>query len=205
MILDVILVVLFLIIILYGYKKGAIAIIARIITVILSFVLAYLLAGLVGEYIAQTSLGASINTSITNGILTKLEGLSESEMILKAQEIWGVGIENQISAKISSYVFTSIGFAVVFVISRIALWVGQKILESIFELPVLKTFNKIGGMIASALLFLIELSIVLTIIKSMSALAFMNSVVKFIESSVITEAIYNHNIVADWVLIKFIK
>lgn len=205
MILDIILIAIFICIILYGYKKGAVGIIAKLITVILSFVLAYLFAGTIGEYISKTDFGINLQTSITNTITNKFNSPSDSEVILKIQETIGNSTENEITLKIVRYIFTSIGFAAVFVISRIVLWIAQKVLESIFELPVLKTFNKLVGIIAAILLFVIELSIILAIIRAISAFTFMNTAVKVIDSSVITKAVYDHNIITNLILTKLIN
>ncbi len=205
MILDIILIVLFICIVLYGYKKGAIGIIAKLVTVVLSFVLAYLLAEIVGEYISKTGFGISLQTSITNAVTEELNTSSRSESVLKLQDTMENSVKNEMTLKVARYVFMGIGFAVVFVISRIILWIAQKILESVFELPVLKTFNKLGGIIASALLFIIEVSIILAIIKAISTLAFMNNIVNIINSSVIAKAIYDHNTITNLILTKLIR
>jgi len=205
MILDIILIILFICIILYGYKKGAVGIIAKLVTVILSFAIAYLLAETVGEYISKTSLGIKIQTSITTTISDRLNAQSDSGIIIKIQEMLKSSSESELTSKTVEYIFVGIGFMSVFIVSRLVLWIAQKILESIFELPVLKTLNKLGGIIASVLLFIIELSIMLTIIKAISTLSFMNAVVNIIDKSVICKAIYNHNIVTDLIVTKFIK
>lgn len=205
MILDIILMVLFICIMLYGYKKGAVGIIAKLVTVVLSFAVAYLFAETLGEYISKTSFGINLQTNITNAISDKLNPSNDTENFLKIQETMENTVENEMILKICHYIFTGMGFAVVFVISRIVLWIAQKILESIFELPVLKAFNKLGGIIASVVLFVIELSIILGIIKVISGLQFMNTVVNIINSSVITKAIYNHNIIANLILTRLIK
>lgn len=205
MILDIILITIFICIVIYGYKKGAIGIIAKLISIILSFVIAYLLAETVGEYISTTSLGINIQTGITNSISNKLSTQSDSKVVLMIQQILGDTVENQLAFKVIKYMFTAIGFGIIFVVSRVILWIAQKVIESIFELPVLKTFNKLGGVIASILLFVLELSIFLAIIKALSVLSFMNGIVNLISSSVITRVVYNHNIVASLILTKFIK
>lgn len=204
MILDIILMLLFICIILYGYKKGAIGIIAKLVSVILSLVLAYLLADVVGEYISKTSFGINLQTSLTNTITDKLNTSNYSEVVLKIQETIGNSMENEITLKIVRYIFTGVGFAAVFVIARIVLWIAQKILESIFELPVLKTFNKFGGVIASAILFIIELSIILAVIRAVSPLTFMNKVVSTIDSSLITKTIYHNNVITNLIITKLI-
>ena len=205
MILDIIVIVLFIGVMFYGFKKGAIGIVAKLVTVILSFVLAYLFAETVGGYISNTSFGVNLQTTITNAITKKLNSPMDSEIILKIQDTIGNSMQNELVLKIVKHIFTGVGFAAVFIASRIVLWIGQKILESIFELPVLKTFNKTGGVIASAVLFIIELSIILAIIKTIATLAFMNGVINIIHDSVITRTIYDHNIVTTLILTKLIK
>ncbi len=204
MILDIILIVLFIFMMLYGYKKGCIGIVAKLVSLVLAFVLAYLLAGTVGGYIANTSWGMNITTSIENNVLGKLNSLEENTVISMIQEQLSLENEIDIVGKITEYVFTGIGFVAVFIIARIVLWIAQKILESIFELPVLKAFNKLGGVITSAILFIIEISIILAVIKSISSLAFMNSAINTIQTSVITKALYDHNIFTNLIMNKII-
>ena len=81
---------------------------------------------------------------------------------------------------------------------------NQKILESIFELPALKEFNKLGGIITAAVLFIIEISIILAAIQSISSLSFMAKVVNTIQTSVITRILYEHNIFTNIILSKII-
>ena len=205
MILDIVLIVLFIGMIIYGYSKGVVGILAKLIAVILSFVLAYLLADNVGEYISKTSFGLKIQTSLTSIVEEKINTASESDIISKIQMMLESLNESEIKVKIVHYMFTGMGFAVVFVISRIVLWFGLKLVESIFELPVLKTFNKLGGIIASTLLFIIELGIILAIIKTVSTLSFMNGIINAINSSAIAKVCYDHNIITNIIITKFIK
>jgi len=202
MILDIILAVLFVIMILYGYKKGFVKIVARLASLIVAFVLAYLLAVTVGSYIANTGFGIGIQSSIAETIMNSLNSASESNVISIIKNKMQLEDQQQIIQKINGYVFTGIGFVVVYIISRIVLFIGQKILESIFELPVLKTFNKLGGIIASAVLYVLEISIILAVIKSISTLSFMSGIVNTVESSVITRMLYNHNIFTNLILSK---
>lgn len=204
MILDIILVILFVLMMLYGCKKGFIGIVAKLVSLIIAFVLAYFLAETVGGYIAETSWGINIQTNIENSMLDKLSNSEQTTVVLMLQEKLEFTDEQQVEDKLYDYVFTGIGFITVFVASRVVLWIAQKILESIFELPILKTFNKLGGLITAAVLFIIEISIILAIIKSISTIAFMNEVVNTIQSSVITKALYDHNIFTNLILNKII-
>lgn len=202
MILDIILIILFVLMMLYGYKKGCIGIVAKLVSLIVAFMLAYLLAQTVGGYIAGTSLGENIQNTIESKVVGELDSSEEFTVISMIQDKLGLANEQAIAGKIISYVFTGFGFITVFILARIVLWIAQKILEGIFELPVLKAFNKLGGVITAAILFIIEISIILAVIKSISTLTFMTGVVNTIYSSVITKAIYDHNIFTNIILSK---
>lgn len=204
MILDIVLIILFLLMILYGYKKGCIGIVAKLVSLIIAFVLAYFLAQTVGNYIANTDLGANIATRIESKVLDSLNGSSEKTVVSIVQEQLNLKSEETIIPKIVEYVFTGVGFIVIFVVSRIILWIAQKILESIFELPILKTFNKLGGVITAAILYIVEISILLAVINSISTLSFMEKIVGTIQSSVITKVLYDHNIFTNLILSKII-
>lgn len=224
MILDVILVILFLLMLLYGYKKGCIGIVANLVSLIVAFVLAYLLAGAMGEYIANTGWGKNIQNGISSKFLEQeqiedKETKNEMDLVETNQDENTSINDNKITViqndviedvknsavnKITGYVFTGLGFVIVFVAARIVLWLAQKILEGIFELPVLKAFNKFGGIITAALIFIIEVSVILAVIKSISAMTFMTGTINVIQSSIITKVLYEHNIVANIILSKII-
>ena len=189
---------------LYGYKKGCIGIVAKLVSTILAFVLAYLLAKTVGGYISGTGFGINIAANIENAVLGEINASQETTIISVIQEKLNVNDETSLVQKVLDYAFTGVGFLVVFIIARIVLWIARSILESIFELPVLKTFNKLGGVVTSAALFIIEISIILAAIKSLSTISFVSGAVSVIHSSVITKILYDHNIFTSLILSKII-
>lgn len=205
MVLDIIVIVFFALMIIYGYSKGCISIVAKLVSVIIAFVLAYFLADTVGNYIESTKVGVQIKTSVEEVVLNEMNNIQDETVISLIQEKLNILNTEDVATKIINYVFVGLGFVVVFVLARIILWIAQKILESIFDLPVLKTFNKLGGVIASVVLFLLEISIILAIINSLSTMSFMSSIVDVIKSSVITKVLYEHNIFANLILTKIIE
>lgn len=202
MILDIIVIVFFVLMIIYGYTKGCISIVAKLVSVIIAFVLAYFLADAVGGYIESTKVGIQVKANIEEFVLNEMNHLENTTVITLIQEKLNILKTEDVAIKVIEYVFVGIGFIVVFVLARIVLWIAQKILESIFELPVLKTFNKLGGVIASVILFLVEISVILAIITSLSTIPFASGVVDIIKSSVITKVLYEHNILANLILTK---
>ena len=197
MFLDVIVIVFFILMMIYGYKKGCISIVARLASLLIAFVLAYFLAGTVGGYIKDTNIGVNINDAIENTINSTDTVIT---IVSNIQTKLGIESEEQLINNISNYTFIGIGFVIVFVIARIILWIVQKILESIFDLPILKTFNKLGGVVLSAIMFIIELSIILAVISSLSTFSFMSGVLNIIHSSTITKLLYEQNIFTNIIL-----
>lgn len=204
MILDIVLVVIFILMLLYGGKKGLIGIVAKLVAVVLAFVLAYILADAVGQYISSTNIGNKIQTNINGFVIQGLESKDQANVLQILQNNINIADKQNVSSKIGEYVFTGIGFISVFILARIVLWIGQKILESVFELPVLKTFNKLGGVIASGVLFVIEVSVILAVIECLSTFNFMSGIIGVIESSVITNELYVHNIVTTIIFSKIL-
>ena len=210
MLLDIILIVVLVSLISFGYKKGLMEIITKIASIVIAFVLAYLLAKTAGDYIANnTSLGAKGKVSIQNGvveILSKKGDLEKYSVLNKTLQDLKIDVTSskaQIAKKVTDYAFVGIGFGAVYLLVRIICWVASMVLDGIVKLPVIKSFNKLGGAIAGAVMFLIEASIVLSIIYFASSFEFMKGIVNLINSSVITSAIYNHNIVTYLILNKF--
>ena len=197
MVIDVILIILFVLMIVYGYKKGCIALASKLASLVIAFILAYALAKVTGAFILETNIGVHIKGAIESKVLGELQGAETEQIILALQEQFGLPASQLLSDKVVSYVFTGIGFITIFILARIVLWIAEKILESIFELPVLKTFNKLGGVIIAGALMIIEISIILAVIKSMSTLTFMTGIINVINNSVIVKILYAHNIVTN--------
>lgn len=200
MVLDAILIIIFILMLLYGYKKGFIAIVAKLVSVIVAFVLAYIFAQTVGNYILTTSFGDGLKNIIESKVVSGVFSEEMSGVLATIQNKLGFLDGKELSDKLVNYMVTGIGFIIVFLVARIVLWIAQKILESIFELPILKLFNKMGGVIASAILVIIEVSIILAVINSISTLNFMANIVNAINNSFITKVLYEHNIFTKLIL-----
>lgn len=231
MILDLIILLLFLITAFIGYKKGAIKQIARLVSLIVAFVLAYTLASSVGDYLKDnTKFGEYINTKVNETIIMYVdsndenyeiedmesehtvkedteETLDKTSIIVKIKDVLNIHENNEelLVEKVSKYIYTALGFVIVFIGVRIVLGILTLIIDKIFELPVLKSFNKLGGVIIAVLLLFIEISIILSVIQSMSSLEFMKGAVSTINSSMALKSMYNNNIVANIILSKIIK
>ena len=203
MVLDIILVIICIVMMLYGYKKGCISIVFKLVSLIIAFALAYFLADTVGQYVQNTSVGIKIENVIQNTVSDAIKNTDSLTYISTLQDKLNVE-DNNLFKSILEYVFWGIGFAITFILARLILFIAQNIIEKVFDLPVLKTFNNLAGLIASVVIFLIEVSIIFAIIESLSGLEFMSKLVNTIQSSVITKWLYDHNIITNIILKKII-
>ena len=204
MIVDIIIIVLFILMIIYGYVKGCVNIVMKLVSLILSFVAAYYLGGVVGNFIKTTDFGQRIQNVVQSSVSNGLIDTTENSVISMIQQSIGEMGGVEISNTLTNYIFMGIGFVLVFILARIAFTIIKNILENVFDLPVLRVFNRLGGVIVSAILFIIEISIILAIIKSVSALSFMARTISIIDDSLIIKTLYEHNIVTNLLMAKII-
>lgn len=211
--LDIIIIVLVIGAVILGNKKGFIKIASGLVTFLIAFVIAYIFANNVADYIRyDTGVGSKIEQSISTSISSmldkedkesKMETSKHNEMFVdKINEIVESNKDNT-SVVIINYAFTGIGFVATFVVVKLVLIIATIMLEGIFNLPVLKSFNKLGGIIASVILLLLKIWIVLAIIHFVSPMEIMQGIVKTIDSSVITSILYDHNILVTLISTKF--
>ena len=219
MLIDIILILILLISVIIGYKKGFIKILAGLISFVLAFILAYMFSGTAADYIKSTNVGNKIETSIETSVgyyLNVKEEKIETDQEEKNKKIDIINIIEQnaeekieqgkvnIIEKVTDYVFAGIGFATVFVLVKIVLLIVFFVLQKIFELPVLKSFNKLGGISVQVILTLLKISLVLAVLKFVSPIGAVQGIINKVDSSVITKILYEHNIIADIILKKVI-
>lgn len=210
MIYDIIIIALFLISIFLGYKKGFAKIVLKFLGFILAIGLAYIFSNSLAEYIYNnTTIGEKLNTSIEekiNGYIKnekeelKQDNYYESiEALLSSDDKQGIevgatDIVSNATEKISMYIIKGAAFLLIVIIVNICVLLITFIFEGILNLPILKTFNKTGGIIISLLLSLTRVWIILGIISILSSLGITNNIIQEINNSIITKWLYNNNV-----------
>ena len=198
MLVDVILVVFFILSIMYCLKKGIAKILMNIASIVLSIVIAYLLSSSVGNLILDTDFGNEISTKINTSVQNVFSGKEEEDgfvaQIENTLNIKKEAYKEEVLNKVTYYVFTGIGFGVVYIILRLITAIISFVVCKVFDLPGLKTLNKLGGIIIGVLLFFIEISVFFTIVYFTSQVGFVGKIVELINSSIISKALYDHNI-----------
>lgn len=215
MIIDIVVVALFVIGIIVGYKKGFAKIVLKLVGFILALVLAYLFCNSVAKYIYNdTGIGEKLSESIEqnlNGYInnkkeeTNVDDYYENiESFLTTSEKQNIKQDTtmvtKVADKISMYIIKGAAFILILIVVNLCVFILSLIFEGIFSLPVLKTFNKTGGCIVSFVLTLLKLWIILGILSLLSSIGIIDSVIKQINNSVITNWLYNNNILMSVIL-----
>ena len=148
MIVDIILIIILVSLIGFGYKKGLVEIVTKIASIVIALIFAYLLARTAGDYIVNnTSIGAKAKASIQNGVVQvlsqkgDLEKYSVLNNTIKRLNIDLSNSKAQIADKVTHYIFIGIGFGAVYLIVRIIAWIVTMMLDGVVKLPVIKSWR----------------------------------------------------------------
>ena len=225
MLLDIIILILIALNVVIGYKKGFVSVALKLVGFILAVILAITFKDSLAEF-ASNELGMknTISVSVKNSIdgyisaenkdSQRDEKKGDSEApggVLKnnrifntvSDEIEGATTEQKNnlvkkwSDKITDFVLKGAAFIVIFLVVRIIIWIAGIILNTVMDLPVLKTFNGLAGAGTQLVLVILEIYIILSIISFLSPLEILGKVEQYINNSFITKWMYNNNMLVD--------
>ena len=166
-----------------GYKKGLIGVAFKI----LSFIIAIIISGTKieeGEKIKkeETDLPGIVVNYINSGI---------ESTVIQAQE----SIAQMVSKNLSQSIIQILTMIILFTITRILLIFAKVILEAVSELPIVKQFNEIGGILYGILRGFIIIYAILAIASFVLPIINQNTLLGTIQHTIITKILYNHNII----------
>ena len=133
------------------------------------------------------------NSNISNSFINII-----NEYVLEAKEAETENTAEYVSNEISYMVISAIVMIVLFVIAKIIMLLVQYILEFIVSLPLIRTFNKVAGIIYGVLRAFVLIYIILAILSLVSPLLANTEIISFIKSSNIASIFYNDNIILDF-------
>lgn len=201
MIIDIIIIAIILIGGFTGYKKGLVGILVGFIGIILSIVLGFILQTPISEYLQKET---AIGTTITDSIKTSIEKTGVNENLLyksildsTAKGDTGVLTIDQSANVITNFILKGLSFVLVFMVVYIICYILQMVLNIVFDLPILNSLNKIGGVGIGVIISLIKIIILLAIISFVSPIPIFNDLVKIIQSSTIGNMLYTNNIIVS--------
>ncbi len=207
MIIDIIILLLIILGAFAGYKKGLVGILVSLIGLVLALVLGFILQGPVANYLYNdTGIGNNISENVSNFITDSLDKKSENsqgsdnEVSFYAGILKNITNEDQIddaAKNITMYILKGVSFIAIFFIVFVICYILSMILNLVFDLPLLSSVNKIGGIGAGALKALIKIWILLAIISFLSPIPMVDGVVQYIQKTNLTNYLYSNNLIVS--------
>lgn len=212
LLMDIVLVAILLLNIIIGYKKGLINVIFNICAFLVAIVITIILYKPVSNIIIEnTNIKENIKSTIINNKQNEdtKEEKKDTNDIQKYIESTVQGIADDAKEKATETVAETIATKaieiitciILFILTRIVLTLLKFVTETIANLPLLKQFNEIGGLVYGVIKGLIIIYILLTILFLVISIKGNGLIAKFIEESNITKFLYNNNIIVNYCLL----
>ena len=204
---DLIIIAIMALCIFLGYKRGLIGVAFKIVSFLIALVVTFILYIPVSNFVINnTQIDDNIKTAIVEKFADKdIEDNTEEsgmpEMVVEyinqyTTEVKDVGI-NVVAQNISVILVKLMVAIILFLVVRIALIFVKAIISIVEKIPVLKQFNKAGGIIYGILEGLIIIYIIITIISILSPMLDNTGILVAINNSYIGKLMYNNNILLE--------
>ena len=204
-IIDICLVAILALSIFLGYKRGLVGLAFKILSFLIAIVISLLLYYPISNYVINNT---QIDDKIEQTIVSKFikeenneeNGKKESNNIITKQieEAAEEVTENTVNAVSKNISRTIINFGVIiviYIITRLVLLIFKSISDKLADLPIIKQFNDIGGIIYGIIAGFLIIYILFAIFTLTSSLYNSEELISLINSSLIGRIIYNNNII----------
>lgn len=180
-----------------GYKKGLIKVAFGLISFILAIVISIIIYKPISNFIINyTPLDDYLQSTIEERLVSSDITAEETENIVS-------NYYNNIKSASTSVIADGISktiiniacIIIVFIISKIILLFFRFAGDLIAKLPLIKQFNSAGGFLYGLLKGFIIIYLLLALIAIISPVIDINQVVSLINKSIITNIMYNNNII----------
>ena len=197
-IIDLIIVLIMLLFIFLGYKRGLVKVAFKLCTFFIAIIVAFVFYKPVAKLvIANTNIDETIETAITRKILP--EGATETQEVDLSQDLPSIILKNSsdtvqsISKSFTNTIIETACLLLIFINVKIVLKFVTALADLIAKLPILKQFNKLGGTLYGIIegLFIVFLGFA---IISFIAPMLDSSVLDAINSSTLGSICYNNNL-----------
>ena len=200
-----------------GYKKGLIKVAVNIFAFFIAIIATFILFKPISNLVINNT---QIDDKIKETIITKAsrnQNLNENDKNDENEGVIQEYIENEIKSKTEEVKNTTIEaiagtisiraveiltWILLFIVIRTALILLKFLSETISEIPIIKQFNEIGGIIYGIIKSAVIIIFVLTIIFIISSITGNGKTNDVIEESYVTRFLYNNNIVVNYCLLN---
>ena len=214
LIIDLIILAIFVVCIFMGYKRGLTGSILKIVSFVLALVIAFILFKPVSSFVINhtnwdENLEQSIRQmaleneeeTITNDEQNEKKGMPDviinyiNEAVEKAGEEAKETIIDSTAREVAVTIINGAVLISLFIIARIILILVRGILNLLTELPIIKQFDKLGGIIYGLLQSLVIVYIILAIISFISPMIAETGIIKALQESYAGSILYNNNLI----------
>lgn len=205
--LDLIIILILILCIFLGYKKGLINVGFNLFAFVLSLLISIVLYSPITNFIINnTQLDENIEEIVIKNITKENEESEENNNGISAY-IQGYAkditenaqnaVTESVARTIAINVIGICVMIVIFIITRLLLLIIRSIADIIANLPIVKQFNKTGGVLYGILKGLIIIYVILAIAFFIVSVNGNSQLYSIIESSIITKVFYNNNIILN--------
>lgn len=201
-VIDIIILAIFLLSVIMGYKKGLVNVIFNVFAFILALVITFILYKPVTSLVINNT---QIDESITQTIIEKgtidsndseQEGNFEAYIGNYAIETANNTVES-LAKTVAENTVSVIVMIALFIVSRIIVILLKFLFNSIAELPIIKQFNKAGGLVYGIIRGIVIIYVILAIIFFIVSVNNNVTITNMIDSSIITKILYANNIILN--------
>ncbi len=209
-IIDLVIIAIIALCVLIGYYKGLTGSLLKIVSFVLALVIAFILFKPVSNFIIdKTDWDENLEQAIRQSILkneeepkeeTKKENMPDviTDYINNAVEKAGNEAKTAIvdsTARDVSVMIINIAVAIaLFIVSKILLLLVKGLADLLTKLPVIKQFDKLGGIVFGILQSLVIIYIALAIISFASPMMSETGIIEGLQKSYIGSVMYNNNL-----------
>lgn len=203
---DLIILLIIALTIFLGYKKGLIGVAFSICSFLIAILISFLLYTPVSSYIINHT---TIDDNIQNVIVEKLGGKTNEQEYTKedvassqvmidyindyTNEIKDVGIQS-IAYNLTKTIINILSIIAIFVLTKLILFFFRKIADGIANIPIIKQFNKAGGLIYGAVKGVFIIYVILGVVSLISPMITSTGIINVVNESFIGGFMYNDNI-----------
>ena len=204
--LDVIILAVFTLSLIFGYKKGLIGVAYSLCAFLVALIITWILFTPISNLVIKnTEIDEGIrNAIIEKGVIKPKEEKNDKDnsvnnYIQKYVTKQATNTANNVveeTARVVSEKVVAIGVAIgLFIVVRIVLVLLKFIAEAIAELPIIKQFNKVGGLIYGAIRGAFIIYIFLAVLFFIMSINNSGMIANMINTSIISKILYANNLI----------
>lgn len=196
-----------------GYKQGLIGVAFKIVSFFIAIIITLILYKPVTNLIINNT---TWDENIENVIYEKLSTtkVEQGEKITKEEtDLPGIvvnyindaitntigqaqeNVATVVSKELTQSIIQIVVLVVLFIVTRILLIFAKVILEAVSELPIVKQFNEMGGIIYGILRATIIIFGILALASFILPMVNQMAMLEWINNSILTKFLYNHNVI----------